>query len=107
MLQLGKVREIAEVFLNGKPVGFAWHTPFQLDITEAAKEGENFLVIETVNSINNMLIGNAKLPAEYRVTNSNITKLPNAWRQPFADAPLIDAGLIGPVSVRFAYVLDR
>ena len=107
LLQLGKVREIAEVFLNGKPVGFAWHTPFQLDITEAAKEGENFLVIETVNSINNMLIGNAKLPAEYRVTNSNITKLPNAWRQPFADAPLIDAGLIGPVSVRFAYVLDR
>ncbi len=107
ILELGIVKEIAEVFLNGKRVGLSWHAPFVLDITDAIREGENYLVIETVNTINNMLVGDAKQPAEYRRTKSNITKLSNAWRQPFAEAPLLDAGLIGPVRIKFLQLVGN
>lgn len=106
-LESGSVKEIAEIFLNGKPIGLSWHTPFRSDITDAIREGENYLVIETVNTINNTLVGDAKRPAEYRRMKSNITKLSNAWRQPFAEAPLLDAGLIGPVQVKFATLIGN
>jgi hypothetical protein len=105
ILDLGRVKEIADIILNGKRIGVCWHAPFQIDITEAVRAGENFLQIEVVNTINNRLIGDTKLPEQYRRMKSNITKLPNAWRTPFADAPLLDAGLIGPVQIKFAQVL--
>ena len=106
-LELGSVKEIAEVFVNGKQIGLSWHAPFQLDITDAVKEGDNYLVIEVVNTINNMLVGDAKQPEQYRRTKTNITKLSNAWRQPFAEAPLLDAGLIGPVQLKFAQTIGQ
>mgnify|MGYP003462275094 CR=1 FL=1 len=61
--------------------------------------GKNFLSVEVVNSINNGLIGDAKKPEAYRHYRSNITKLSNAWMTPFAEAPLIEAGLLGPVII--------
>lgn len=106
-LELGNVKEIAEVFMNGHKMGLSWHAPFQVDITDAVKEGDNHLVIEVVNTINNMLVGDAKQPEAYRRTKTNITKLSNAWRQPFAEAPLLDAGLIGPVLIRFAQTIGQ
>ena len=107
ILDLGKVREIAEVRLNGKKLGIFWHRPFAVDISSAANIGDNLLEIEVVNTINNRLIGDSKLPEQYRRMKSNITKLPNAWMKPFAEAPLLDAGLIGPVQIRFAQSLDQ
>jgi hypothetical protein len=35
---------------------------------------------------------------------SNIARLPNAWHFPFAEAPLLEAGLIGPVTLQWASV---
>lgn len=106
-LEMGNVKEIAEVFVNGKQMGLSWHAPFQLDITDAVHEGDNYLVIEVANTINNMLVGDAKQPESYRRTKTNITRLSNAWRQPFAEAPLLDAGLIGPVQIKFAQTIGR
>ncbi|HYG19053.1 MAG TPA: glycosyl hydrolase, partial [Ohtaekwangia sp.] len=102
LLELGAVKEIAEVFVNGRSMGTVWHAPFQVDITEAVQPGKNTLVVEVVNTINNGLIGDARLPESYRHMQSNINKLPNAWMNPFAEAPLKPAGLIGPVRIRFA-----
>lgn len=107
ILEMGNVKEIAEVFVNGKQMGLSWHAPFQLDITGAVQEGDNYLVIEVVNTINNMLVGDAKQPEPYRRTKTNITKLSNAWRQPFAEAPLLDAGLIGPVQIKFVQTIGQ
>ena len=106
LLQLGKVREIADVYLNGKKLGSAWHAPFEIDITSAIKAGQNYLIVEVVNTPNNALVGDAKLSGEDRRMKSNITRLPNAWNKPFAEAPLLDAGLIGPVSIRFAQIIN-
>lgn len=100
-LELNNVKEIAEVFLNGERIGFHWSPSTRLDITGKLKPGTNQLVVSVVNSINNWLVGDAKRPKEYREARSNIARLPNAWSTPFAEAPLIEAGLIGPVVIKW------
>ncbi len=101
LLDLGVVKEIAEVFVNSKNMGIYWHAPYQIDISSAAIEGDNILEIEVVSTINNRLVGDAQQPEKLRTTKTNITKLPNAWTTPFASAPLQPAGLLGPVQLCF------
>jgi len=104
-LDLGEVREVAQVWLNGRPLGAAWHAPYEVDLTEAIRPGENRLVVEVTNLLNNRLVGDARRPAADRRTHSNITKLPNAWRTPWAQADLLPSGLLGPVRIRFEHDL--
>jgi hypothetical protein len=104
MLRLNNVKEIAEVYLNGNKLGYHWHPSQSMDITRQLVAGKNYLTVEVVNSINNGLIGDALKPESYRHYRSNISKLPNAWMTPFAEAPLIEAGLLGPVIIS---VLER
>lgn len=104
LLDLGFVKEIAEVIINGQRAGIRWHAPYQIDITKLVREGNNELQVEVVTTMNNAIIGDAKAPKEFRKLKTNVAKLPNAWRTPFADAPLLDAGLIGPVQIKFAQV---
>jgi hypothetical protein len=98
-LELNHVKEIAEVYLNGNKLGLHWHPSFRFDITPYLKAGENSIVIDVVNSINNLLVGDARKPDQFRITRSNISKLPNAWTTEFSNAPLIEAGLLGPVFI--------
>lgn len=90
-LDLGEVREIAEVWLNGKPQGILWKKPFQVKVT--ATKGSNLLEIEVVNLWPNRLIGDQLLPPEKRLTKTNITKFT-------ANSPLMPSGLLGPVTLR-------
>jgi hypothetical protein len=39
-LDLGEIRKIAEVWLNGKPLGIVWKKPFTVALGEAARAGE-------------------------------------------------------------------
>ena len=91
-LDLGDVRELAEVKVNGKSCGITWCPPFRLDVTDAVKSGENKLQIEVVNFWPNRIIGDASLPKEQRLTQTNIRKLT-------AKTPLEPAGLFGPVQL--------
>ncbi len=90
-LDLGKVHELAEVFVNGKPVGIAWKPPYRLDITHAAKPGTNELSIRVVNLWPNRLIGDQQ-PGMAKVTFA-----PNSTYK--ASDPLLPSGLIGPVTI--------
>ena len=56
-LDLGEVAVIAEVSLNGKPLGTWRKPPFMADITEAVKNGINDLEIKLTNLWSNRLIG--------------------------------------------------
>ena len=105
LLELNHVKEIAEVYLNGKRLGLHWHPAHVFVLKEELRVGKNYLVIEVVNSINNSLIGDAMKPEKYQNARSNITKLPNAWTTPFAEAPLLQAGLLGPVTLQWATVI--
>ncbi|MBU6207323.1 MAG: glycoside hydrolase, partial [Alphaproteobacteria bacterium] len=89
-LDLGDVREVAVVSLNGKPVGSVWHTPYRIDISAATIPGRNHLEIKVANLWLNRLIGDAQPGVTHKIT---WTALPT-YR---ADAPLPVSGLIGPV----------
>ena len=91
VLDLGAVRELAEVRLNGKTLGTVWSAPWQVDITDALKPLHNELEIRVTNLWPNRLIGDAALPAEKRLTSTNI-----AFKK---DQPLSDSGLLGPLRI--------
>ncbi len=56
-LDLGVVKEMARVIINGKDCGVTWHVPFRVDVTSALKPGPNKLEIEVTNTWANRLIG--------------------------------------------------
>jgi hypothetical protein len=66
-LDLGKVRDLANVQVNGKPVGLVWAPPYRLDVTGALKPGTNRLEINVTNEWTNRLIGDRLLPVEKRI----------------------------------------
>jgi hypothetical protein len=106
ILDLGRVKEVAEVFINGNNAGILWCDPYTTDITKYIRPGKNSLVIEIANVWANRLCGDAKLSPEDRITNTNITRLPNAWSYPMETIPndeydLRESGLLGPVTIRF------
>jgi hypothetical protein len=89
-LDLGNVRELAEVKVNGRSAGIVWTPPFRVDITGAVKPGENSLEVEVVNFWPNRIIGDQFLPSGERFTRTNI-------RQFNKMTPLMPSGLLGPV----------
>ncbi len=92
-LDLGEVREVAEVSLNGRDLGVLWKPPFRADITAAAQPGKNRLKVRLTNLWPNRLIGDQRLPEAQRRTWATFN--------PFtADSPLLPSGLLGPVTVR-------
>jgi hypothetical protein len=92
VLDLGKVRELAEVRLNSQSLGIAWNPPYRVNLGNAAKPGANALEIDVVNFWPNRIIGDQKLPASQRLTRTNIRKLTSK-------TPLMPSGLFGPVQI--------
>lgn len=93
-LNLGDVGEIAEVSVNGKHAGYAWHKPYRVDLSGVVTKGTNTLEVKVANLWVNRLVGDAQ-PDAKKVT---WTSFPT-YR---ADAPLRPAGLIGPVTLEAA-----
>ncbi len=94
-LDLGNVRELAEVRLNGKSLGVLWAFPFRVDVTDALTAGDNKLEVDVVNFWPNRIIGDQSLPPEKRFTRTNIRKLTR-------ETPLMESGLLGPVTLQTA-----
>lgn len=90
-LDLGTVKNIASVRLNGQDLGIVWTSPWQVEITKAVKEKDNRLEIDVINLWPNRLTGDAALPAEQRLTHTNI--------EIKKDNPLLPSGLLGPVVI--------
>lgn len=91
-LDLGSVKNLAEVSLNGKPLGVLWKEPFHVEITDALAEGENALSIKITNLWPNRLIGDQKLAEKDRITWASVSQYK-------ADSPLLPSGLLGPVKL--------
>jgi hypothetical protein len=92
-LDLGRVRNLARVRLNGRDLGVVWCAPWQVDITDAVQSRGNKLEIEVANLWPNRLIGDQSLPAEKRLTWTT-------WNPFTKDSPLLESGLMGPVTIR-------
>jgi hypothetical protein len=93
-LDLGAVNNVAEVRLNGKPVGTLWCAPWRLEITKDVTDGENMLEITVANLWHNRMVGDASLLADQRLTRSNAARKPGD--------PLLPSGLLGPVVLQRA-----
>ncbi len=90
-LELGDVRNLAEVLVNGSPLGVLWKPPFAVDMTEAVKRGDNRIEIRVTNLWPNRLIGE-KQPGARQIAFATFN--------PFeADSPLPPSGLLGPVTL--------
>ena len=92
VLDLGAVRELARVTLNGRELGVAWTRPYRVDATEAIRPGGNTLEVRVANLWPNRLIGDAGLPPEKRLAWTT-------WNPFRKDSSLIPSGLLGPVTV--------
>lgn len=93
ILDLGDVRVLASVKLNGRDLGLAWKAPFAFDVCAALQEGRNELEVRVVNTWVNRLILDSSLPAEKRLTWTT----DNPYR--LTDTLQI-SGLLGPVVLR-------
>jgi hypothetical protein len=115
-LDLGQVKVMAEVKLNGKRLGVLWKPPFRLEVTDALRRGRNELEVRVVNLWPNRLIGDEQLPEDSERNPDGTLKgwpewlqqgLPSpADRQTFAmwrlwrkNDSLLESGLVGPVTL--------
>jgi hypothetical protein len=122
LLDLGAVKNLAEVHVNGRNLGVVWCAPWRVAVPRGVlKPKENELVIKVSNLWPNRLIGDEQLPAdcEWRKVGSFggkqlvawpkwlIEKTPrtsgrrtfSTWKHWSKDSPLLPSGLLGPVTV--------
>jgi len=92
LIDLGDVKNIAEVSVNGQYADIVWKEPFTIDVTEMVREGENTVEIKVWNQWVNRIIGDMQPGADKKYTYAVM----NFYR---ADSPLQPSGLLGPVTI--------
>jgi hypothetical protein len=90
-LDLGDVKNLAEVKVNGKDLGVTWHAPYRVNVTDVLKPGPNQVEIKVVNAWVNRIIGDLQ-PGATKYTFTVVESYK-------ADSPLMPSGLLGPVTV--------
>ncbi|MBK9138564.1 MAG: hypothetical protein IPM17_07365 [Verrucomicrobia bacterium] len=90
LLDLGAVKNLARVRLNGEDLGVVWCAPWRVDATRALRERDNQLEVTVANLWPNRLIRDAGLPEHQRLTWTT-------WNPFGPDDPLLPSGLLGPV----------
>jgi hypothetical protein len=124
-VDLGRVEVLAQVRVNGKDVGAVWKPPYRVDVTDALGAGApNDLEVRVTTLWPNRLIGDEELPEEYQYggggggfgNQAAIREIPEwfvkgqpkpagqrvtftTWKHWRKGAPLLAAGLLGPVRV--------
>jgi hypothetical protein len=86
VLDLGTVRDVAEVAVNGKPVTTLLLRPYQADITSFVHEGDNLLQVTVINALFNSMV-----LREPRPFTAGPTENPSGF---------MSSGLIGPVQLK-------
>lgn len=86
VLDLGMVRDVAEVHVNGKEVATLLLRPYEADVSDAVLPGSNQLVVAVTNAL----------------FNSMVLREPRIFRPAGTENPcgLMSAGLIGPVQLK-------
>ena len=115
-LDLGSVRVIAEVIVNGRNLGILWNAPFRINLDGYVHEGINELEIQVTNLWPNRLIGDEHLPDDLKWGDWTLKNWPDwlinkterhskrvtftTWKHWNKDSKLQISGLLGAVYVR-------
>ena len=85
-LDLGNVKNVADVVVNGRPTATLLLRPYRVDITALVQPGKNVLEISVTNAL----------------FNSMVLREPRAFRPGPTENPsgLMSSGLIGPVQLK-------
>ncbi len=125
LLDLGEVREMAQVLVNGQEAEMLWKPPFRIDISSLLQPGTNQLEVRVTNLWPNRMIGDEYFPEEmvWDKISRNVI-LPKKWPEwlktgkPRPESqrvtwttrgktytkndPLLPSGLLGPVKLLIA-----
>jgi hypothetical protein len=129
-LDLGEVRNLARVTVNGTTFPELWKPPFRCDIAAALKPGTNQIAIEVVNLWVNRLVGDEREPADITWAGERYVGAKQYCGRPLAafptwliegkprpsqgrytfttwtyvkkDQPLLPSGLLGPVTLTWS-----
>jgi hypothetical protein len=93
-LDFDNIQETARVIVNGDDCGIIWTPPYRVEIMNSLRQGENEIVVETINTWNNRLVGDANNPDGRQFTNTNIKYM-------FKNGTLLDSGIIGSATIKF------
>jgi len=120
-LDLGAVKNFAQVSLNGHEFGVLWKPPFRVNVTSVAKPGANRLIIKVTNLWPNRLIGDEQLPPDCEWNGKQLRGWPQwlldgkpsptgrltftTWHHWTKDSKLLESGLLGPVMLRTAEII--
>jgi hypothetical protein len=124
LLDLGRVRDIAQIRVNGSQSVILWKEPFKTEVTGLLKARENTITIQVANRWINRLIGDQKTPVEFpyqeggsKFTAGRILKFPDwladpqlakkqqkrhtftTWQHYSSDSELVPSGLLGTVAL--------
>ncbi len=99
-MDLGEVYDVAEILVNGKSAGILWTKPYQLNVQDLVKEGENKLEVKITNLWINRLTGDIDLPEGEKFCKTNVPAVTDpdtgygdlTWR-------IQTSGLLGPVNI--------
>ena len=126
VLDLGEVKNLAEVRVNGTVCGTLWHSPFAIDITEALLGGDNTVEVDVTNLWVNRMVGDEQEPDDVEWSEpvsfgaSSIGRfmkeVPSWLSQGLSrptrrkavvsmkflekDTPLLRSGMLGPVALQ-------
>ncbi|GGH10127.1 DNA-binding protein [Sphingobacterium alkalisoli] len=93
VLQLDQLENLAEVMLNGNMVGVIWTKPYEIDVTDYLKKGENKLDIKVYNTWGNRF--------GYESSKDTAEKIVKTTATPKFLKGLQPAGLKGEVKLRW------
>ena len=101
-LDLGNISKVGEVWLNDQALGVTWAKPYRFDVTGIIKDGDNALRVEVANVWSNRLTGDAITGEKFTQTNIRQTIVvgDESKRFNWANVPLIESGLLGPVTIK-------
>jgi hypothetical protein len=116
-LDVGTIKNLARVQVNGHELGTLWCSPWRVDITDFVKPHGNNLEIAVVNLWPNRLIGDEQLPDDGEFgKNGSLVRMPewvvkneprpstgryafSTWKHFTKDSALLPSGLLGPVQI--------
>lgn len=121
-IDLGDIKVVSEIVINGKSQGILWKEPYSMDITNSLNPGDNKIEIYVANLWINRLIGDEQYPDDCDWTSETgstanglgLAKLPDwiindlprpsqrkafvTWKWPhIKNKKPLPSGLIGPV----------